>query len=176
MHMKEKKRLFALCKKHVNWNHLLSYTTVKTLHILVRREIGVERWKTPSTLCCPHWEWRWKGHCFLDSGRAKTLFPDVIARDVKHWWEASFNWGLLKSEWLLDTLNAEVGNKKEENSEECLTVHKDGLKVFESSALSASALGAAEWAKNEHLKSWQCRMRNTYSSRFILWQIWLEKM
>lgn len=38
----------------------------------------------------------------------------MIARDVKHWWEASFNCGVLKSKQLLHASNAEVRTRKRE--------------------------------------------------------------
>lgn len=70
----------------------------------------------------------------------KTFYP----KHMKHWWEATFNCGLLKSKQFLDALNAEVGTRKGKALRECQTMHKDGLEVFDSSALSAAAQAAAE--------------------------------
>lgn len=61
---------------------------------------------------------------------------------MEHWWEISFNCGLLKSEQLLSLSNAEVETRKKE-ALSVSAVHKDRLDVFDSPALSAAASAAA---------------------------------
>lgn len=63
--------------------------------------------------CCPWRERQWKGHCFSVRGRTKTPPPDVIAGAMKHWQEAPFNCGSLKSQQPLDTCIAEKEEEKE---------------------------------------------------------------
>ena len=161
-------RHFALCEKCVSWNHPFEpHNNEDVAHLWQERnrcgEMGGKK-KIPensplySSLDCPWWEWRWKGHCLQTAAEQKNTFP---------WCDSERHETLMGSfiqprpteVWMtLSHTELRGGNRKEGSSKESQTVQRDGLTPFDSPAFigHSSLLLNERGEKNsiELLKRW----------------------